>query len=99
VTALELADMVMRGEVKLSPQQMRVMIELLPFHAPKLSAVGIGYLTNNTFAERLDRAIDRSDRARLTEGKAIDVEDQWLARVAGLGSITKQSAHLFHLFY
>jgi len=42
VTAPELAEMVMRGEVKLSPQQMRAMIELLPFHAPKLSAVGYG---------------------------------------------------------
>ncbi len=38
VTAPELADMVMRGEVKLSPQQMRAMVELLPFHAPKLTA-------------------------------------------------------------
>jgi hypothetical protein len=77
VTALELADMVMRGEVKLSPQQMRVMIELLPFHAPKLSAVGVGYLNDNTFAQRLDRAIDRSDRARprLIEARATEVED------------------------
>ena len=47
--------MVMRGEVKLSPQQMSAMIELLPFHAPKLSAVGVGYLTNDTFAEKLER--------------------------------------------
>jgi hypothetical protein len=38
---------------------------------PKLSAVGVGYMTNNTFAERLDRAIDRSDRAKLIEGHAI----------------------------
>ena len=63
--------MVMRGEVKLSPQQMRAMIELLPFHAPKLSAVGVGYMTGDTFAERLDRAIARSDRAKLIEGHAI----------------------------
>ena len=47
--------MVMRGEVKLSPQQVSAMIELLPFHAPKLSAVGVGYLTNDTFAEKLER--------------------------------------------
>jgi hypothetical protein len=38
-----------------SPQQMSAMIELLPFHAPKLSAVGAGYLTNDTFAEKLER--------------------------------------------
>jgi hypothetical protein len=33
ITAPELAEMVMRGEVKLTPQKMRAMIELLPFHA------------------------------------------------------------------
>jgi hypothetical protein len=76
VTAPELADMVMRGEVKLSPQQMRAMIELLPFHAPKLSTVAVGYLNEQDFASRLDRAIDRSDRARLIEGRAVEVEDQ-----------------------
>jgi hypothetical protein len=30
-------------------------------------------MTNNTFAERLDRAIDRSERAKLIEGRAIEV--------------------------
>ena len=71
----ELAEQVVRGKVKLSPPQMRMLIELLPFHMPKLSAVGVGYLTNNTFAERLDRAIDRSARARLIEGHAVEVDD------------------------
>jgi hypothetical protein len=28
-------------------------------------------MTNNTFAERLDRAIDRSDRAKLIEARPI----------------------------
>ena len=63
--------MVMRGEVKLSPQQMRAMVELLPFHAPKLSSVAIGTLDGTAFAERLERAINRSDRAKLIEGHAI----------------------------
>ncbi len=76
ITAPELAEMVMRGEVKLSPQQMRAMIELLPFHAPKLTAVGVGYLQGDDFASRLDRAIDRSNGARLIEGRAIEVEDE-----------------------
>ena len=61
------------GKVKLTPPQLRMLIELLPFHLPKLSAVGVGYMTNNTFAERLDRAIDRSERAKLIEGRAIEV--------------------------
>ena len=30
-------------------------------------------MTNNTFAERLDRAIDRSERAKLIAGRAIEV--------------------------
>jgi hypothetical protein len=69
----ELAEQVVRGKVKLTPPQLRMLIELLPFHLPKLSAVGVGYMTNNTFAERLDRAIDRSERAKLIEGRAIEV--------------------------
>jgi hypothetical protein len=76
VTAPELADMVMRGEVKLSPQQMRAMVELLPFHAPKLSSVAVGTLDGTTFAERLERAIRASDRAKLIEGNVVQVEDQ-----------------------
>ena len=71
----ELAEQVVRGKVKLTPAQQRMLIELLPFYMPKLSAVGVGYMTNNTFAERLDRAIDRSNRAKLIEGRVIEVED------------------------
>ena len=56
----ELAEQVVRGKVKLTPMQQRMLIELLPFYMPKLSAVGVGYLSNDTFAERLDRAIARS---------------------------------------
>jgi len=60
----ELAEQVVRGKVKLSAPQLRMLIELLPFHLPKLSAVGVGFMTNNTFAERLDRAIDASEKAK-----------------------------------
>ncbi len=75
ITAPELAEMVMRGEVKLSPQQMRAMIELLPFHAPKLTAVALTSLNGQDFAARLERAILRSEGARfpkLIEGRAIE---------------------------
>jgi hypothetical protein len=57
---LELLEMIYRGEFKASPQQMRAAIEALPYEVPKLSAVGVGYFTHDTFAERLDRAIDQS---------------------------------------
>jgi hypothetical protein len=43
-----------------------MLIELLPFYLPKLSAVGVGYINNDTFAQRLDRAILRSEAARLS---------------------------------
>ena len=52
------------------------MIELLPFHAPKLSSVALGYLNATDFASRLDRAIDRSERAKLIEARAVEVEDR-----------------------
>ena len=71
----ELAEQVVRGKVKLSPPQLRMLIELLPFHLPKFSAVGVGYLDNNTFAQRLDRAIDASNRAKVIEGRVIERDD------------------------
>jgi len=55
--------------------QQRMLIELLPFYMPKLSAGGVGYMTNNTFAECLNRAIERSDRAKLIEGQVIERVD------------------------
>jgi hypothetical protein len=60
-----------RGKVKLTPPQQRMLIELLPFYTPKLSAVAVGYMTNNTFADRLERAITASEKARLIEGRVI----------------------------
>jgi hypothetical protein len=53
---LDLADQVVRGKIKLSAQQMRMLIEMLPFVAPKLMAVGVGTIHNQDFANRLDRA-------------------------------------------
>jgi len=67
----ELAEQVVRGKVKLSPPQMRMLIELLPFHLPKLSAVAVGRLTGEDFASRLDRAVEASNRAKLIEAHVI----------------------------
>jgi hypothetical protein len=67
--------MVYRGELKASLQQMRAAIESLPYEQPKLSAISVGYLNATDFASRLERAVDRSDRARLIEGRAVEVED------------------------
>jgi hypothetical protein len=65
----ELAEQVVRSRVKLSPPQLRMLIELLPFHLPKLSAIAVGRLTGDDFASRLDRAVDASNRAKLIEGR------------------------------
>jgi hypothetical protein len=55
----ELAEQVVRGKVKLTPMQQRMLIELLPFQLPKLSAIAVGRLTGEDFATRLDHAIER----------------------------------------
>jgi hypothetical protein len=48
-----------------------MLIELLPYYAPKLTAIAVGALNGQDFYNRLDWAIERSERARLIEGHAI----------------------------
>jgi hypothetical protein len=63
IPLLELADMVVRGKVKLSPPHQRMLIEMLSFVAPKLTAVA--HLREaDTFAARLEKCIARSDKVR-----------------------------------
>jgi hypothetical protein len=69
-TALELLQSVYRDDGQPLSTRLRAAIEALPFEHPKMSAVAVGYLTGDTFAEKLDRAIARSDRAKLIEGRA-----------------------------
>ena len=59
-SAKEALRMVYRGEIVLSPQQMRAAIESLPYETPKLSATAIATMDGKTFAEALERAIERS---------------------------------------
>jgi hypothetical protein len=75
VSIPELAEQVARGKRKLTPQQMRMLVELLPYYSPKLTAVAVGHLNSQDFYNRLERAVLRSERARLIEGRAIEVED------------------------
>src|SRR6516165_7909716 len=67
ISMTELAEDVVRGKRKLSRPQMRMLIELLPYYAPKLTAVAVGYLKGQDFYTRLDRAVDRSEKARLVK--------------------------------
>jgi hypothetical protein len=71
---LKFADSVVRGKLKLSPPQMRLLIELLPYYKPKLTAVAH---YQGSFAEALERAIEkRANRpppSLMIEGKATEV--------------------------
>jgi hypothetical protein len=72
IPLLELADSVVRGKMKLSPPQMRLLIELLPYHAPKLTAVATTAIEGHSFAELLDKAIERSQRPlKLIEARPV----------------------------
>jgi hypothetical protein len=54
IPIMQIADAVVRGKLKLSQPQTRLLIELLPYHAPKLMAVA--NLQFN-FAVELDKKI------------------------------------------
>jgi hypothetical protein len=56
VPLLEIADSVVRGKRKLSQQQSRMLIEVLPYVAPKLMAVAH---FNGNDADLLDKALER----------------------------------------
>ena len=60
ITALELLRLAYRGKIKLTPQQARCAIEALPYENPKLSATAIATMDGKSFADALERAINRS---------------------------------------
>ena len=70
ISILELAEQIVRGKRKLSREQMRMLIELLPYYAPKLTAIAVGALDGQDFYTKLDTAIERSERAKLIEARA-----------------------------
>jgi hypothetical protein len=76
VNSLEYLQRIYRDPAQPTPVRMRAAIEALSFENPKLSAVGVGYTNNDTFAQRLDRAILRSEAAKLIEGSVVEVEDE-----------------------
>jgi hypothetical protein len=81
-TALRLLQEIYRDAMVPLPTRMRAAIESLPYENPRMSAVAVGYLNSEDFYSRLDRAIERnerarrSDRAKLIEGQAVEVEDR-----------------------
>src|SRR6516225_6550627 len=61
-TAKQALEMVYRGLIELSPQQMRAAIESLPYETPKLSATAIATMDGQSFAQALERCIARSQQ-------------------------------------
>jgi hypothetical protein len=59
----QIADDVVRGKRTLSPPQMRLLIELLPYYRPKLTAVAH---YQGSFAEALEQALRATARPRLS---------------------------------
>ena len=68
ITALPLLQMAYRGQVKLTAQQARCAIEALPYEMPKLSATAIATMDGQTFAEALERCIERSKGPPMLNG-------------------------------
>jgi hypothetical protein len=76
VNSLEYLQRIYRDPAQPTSVRMGAAIEALSFENPKLSAVGIGTLDGSTFAEKLDRAIAASEKAKLIEARAVEVEDR-----------------------
>lgn len=75
IPIMEIADRVVRGKLKLSQPQMRLLIEMMPYHSPKLTAVASAQFDSQSFAALLDRAIERSRQPlKLIEAQPVPTE-------------------------
>jgi hypothetical protein len=68
----DIAVAVVRGKLTLSPQQMRVLIEMFPYLRPKLSATAIVTGDGKSFAEALERCIERSKSPPQLNGNQVE---------------------------
>jgi hypothetical protein len=74
INSLEYLQSIYRDPEQPTSTRIRAAVEALPFEQPKLSAVGF-VRDADTFATRLERAITRSNGAKLIEGRAVEVKD------------------------
>jgi hypothetical protein len=72
IPLIELADQVVRGKIKLSPQQLRMLIEILPYHAPKMAVVA--NVGANDLGRLLDARLDKIERMNKAKGPLM-IED------------------------
>ena len=73
ITAHRLLQSIYRDEEVALPVRMRAAIESLPYETPKLSATAIATLDGKTFAEALDRAIERSKSPPILNGPVVEL--------------------------
>jgi hypothetical protein len=73
-SSLELLQLVYRNPAVPLSVRMRAAVEALPFEHPKLSATAI--LESGDFALRLDKAIERSNAARVIEHRPLASPDE-----------------------
>jgi hypothetical protein len=65
-TARQFMQMVMRGEIEPTPRQMTAAKVLIEYQEPRLSAVAVGDMDGQSFAQALERCIARSKGAAPT---------------------------------
>jgi hypothetical protein len=75
IKALGYLQSIYRNPMEPTPTRMRAAIEALPFENPKLSAAAIGHFDGQTFAEALERCIERSKSVPLLNGPTIEHEE------------------------
>jgi len=75
-TSLDFLQRVYRSVKQPMSRRLRAAIEALPHEHPRLGAVAIGSMDGKDFATMLDKAIERSGKAKLIEARALHVEDR-----------------------
>ena len=71
-TSLDFLQAVYLNETLPLPVRLRAAVEAAPYEHPKLTAVSVGFRDGNSFADRLDRAVEASNRAKLIEGRVVE---------------------------
>ena len=80
ITAHRLLQSIYRDEEVALPTRMRAAIESLPYETPKLSATAIATMDGQTFAEALDRCIERSKGSPRLNGPVEDLSAEELKK-------------------
>src|SRR5262245_57282087 len=74
IKALGYLQSIYRDPMEATPTRMRAAIECLPFENPKLSATAIAALDGQTFAEALERCIERSKSPPMLNAPTFEID-------------------------